>query len=127
MFKVNKRVSISASHQLELPYESACSNLHGHNWIINVEVLATALDKYGMVIDFSAIDSIVTLLDHDHINDRLIGNPTAENIAHWVAHKINELIKEDRGSNDYCWVSEVTVQETEGNIATWWPEQTSIR
>ena len=36
MFTVIKRLEISASHKLVLPYRSKCASLHGHNWIITV-------------------------------------------------------------------------------------------
>lgn len=36
MFTVIKRMEISASHKLVLPYRSKCASLHGHNWIITV-------------------------------------------------------------------------------------------
>ncbi|MBQ6659367.1 MAG: 6-carboxytetrahydropterin synthase, partial [Prevotella sp.] len=36
MYYVKKTMEISAAHQLQLDYESKCTNLHGHNWIITV-------------------------------------------------------------------------------------------
>ena len=36
MYTVSKRMEIAGAHQLRLPYESKCENLHGHNWIITV-------------------------------------------------------------------------------------------
>jgi len=29
-------MEIAGAHRLELDYESKCSNLHGHNWIVTV-------------------------------------------------------------------------------------------
>ena len=37
MYYVTKRIEISAAHKLSLDYESKCTSLHGHNWIVTVE------------------------------------------------------------------------------------------
>ena len=107
MFKVKKRLEISASHQLNLSYESKCENLHGHNWIIDVYLKSDTLNDDGMVMDFTHIKgSIQKQLDHKHLNDVLDFNPTAENIAKWVCDQL-----------EYCY--RVDVQESENNIATY--------
>ena len=106
-------MEIAGSHQLKLDYESKCENLHGHNWIITVYVMSEKLDSNGMVIDFTKLKSrIHGQLDHKHLNDIVDFNPTAENIALWVAQEVNVI---RRGACCY----KVTVQESEGNIATW--------
>lgn len=113
MFKVSKRMEIAGSHQLQLDYESKCKNLHGHNWYVTVYVKAEKLDHNGMVIDFTHIKKrIHDKLDHNHLNDVVDFNPTAENMALWIAQEVN-LIRQ--GASCY----KVTVQESEGNIATW--------
>mgnify|MGYP000001762538 FL=1 len=107
MFTVTKRIEISGAHFLHLDYESKCTNLHGHNWIITVTVQNDTLDRNGMVVDFSKIKEIVNQFDHHVINDVLGGlNPTAENIAKWLCDRIPHCIR-------------VSVQETEGNVATY--------
>ena len=67
MYYVKKRLEISAAHRLELSYESKCTTLHGHNWIITVECRAEHLNRDGM----------------------LPCNPTAENIARWVVDTVD--------------------------------------
>ena len=52
MFTVIKRMEISASHKLVLPYRSKCASLHGHNWIITVYCRSARLNSEGMVVDF---------------------------------------------------------------------------
>ena len=59
MYTVIKRMEISASHSLTLPYPSKCENLHGHNWIITVYCRSKELNEYGMVVDFSQIKEVV--------------------------------------------------------------------
>jgi len=53
MYYIQKRLEISASHYLKLDYESKCSVLHGHNWIVTVYCRAESLDANGMVTDFT--------------------------------------------------------------------------
>lgn len=114
MYKVSKRMEIAGSHQLSLDYESKCKNRHGHNWIVVVYVKSLELDKNGMVIDFTHVKKeIHDILDHNHINDVITDiNPTAENMAKWIADKVNLM-------RDGAVCYKVTVQESEGNIATW--------
>ena len=90
MYTVSKRLEVSASHQLQLDYPSKCQNLHGHNWIITVHARSEELDHNGMVIDFTIIkEKIHGRLDHKHINDVLGDiNPTAENMAKWIADEL---------------------------------------
>lgn len=105
MYYVKKRLEVSAAHKLCLDYESKCTSLHGHNWIITIECRARELNHNGMVVDFTHIKKqVMELLDHKVINDILPFNPTAENIARWVVDTIPN-----------CWRCEV--QESEGNCA----------
>ena len=107
MYYVKKRFEISAAHRLDLSYESKCTNVHGHNWIITVECRAKELNKEGMVTDFTHIKQLVMeRLDHSMINDVIEMNPTAENIARWIVDHVPN-----------CWRCEV--QESEGNSAAY--------
>lgn len=107
MYYVKKRMEIAGAHQLKLPYESKCANLHGHNWIITVYCRSKELTKYGMVIDFKNIKKMVQdRLDHQYLNDVINFNPTAENMAKWICDNV-----------PYCY--KVEVQESEGNTATY--------
>ena len=65
-----------------------CKNLHGHNYVLEVEVVGSiSLHENagnGMVIDYSLLDEIIkreviSPLDHTNLND-IIPNPTAEHI-----------------------------------------------
>lgn len=105
MYYVKKRLEISAAHRLALSYESKCSQLHGHNWIVTVECKAETLNEDGMVVDFTHIKRLVQdRLDHAVLNDVLPFNPTAENLAKWIADTV-----------PCCYRCEV--QESEGNLA----------
>ena len=75
-------MEVSASHSLSLSYESKCTNLHGHNWVITVYCKSEKLNADGMVCDFTHIKELLKeKLDHRNLNEVLPFNPTAENIA----------------------------------------------
>lgn len=105
MYYLEKTIEISAAHYLQLPYESKCRRVHGHNWQITVYCKAAELDENGMVTDFGLIKHIVTdRFDHQILNEQMDVNPTAENIARWICDHV-----------PHCY--RVRVQESEGNVA----------
>lgn len=107
MYYIQKTFEVSACHHLVLDYESKCTRLHGHNWIITVCCKSRELNSNGMVCDFTLVkERIHGYLDHGNLNELLPFNPTAENIARWCTEQIPECYK-------------AVVQESEGNIATY--------
>lgn len=107
MYYVRKRLEVSAAHRLNLGYESKCSSLHGHNWLITIDCRSKELNADGMVADFTHIKNLIMgMLDHKVLNDVVPFNPTAENIARWVVDSIPT-----------CYRCEV--QESEGNMAAY--------
>ena len=100
-------MEVAGSHQLNLSYESKCSRLHGHNWLITVFLASSELNADGMVVDFKYIKKTIHgYLDHGNFNELLPFNPTAENIARWITDQIPQ-----------CYMTRV--QESEGNVAVY--------
>ena len=105
MYTITKRMEISGAHILSLDYESKCTKLHGHNWIITVTAQSETLNHNGMVVDFTHIkQKIQEQLDHRNLNEVLSFNTTAENMARWICEQVPACFK-------------VMVQESENNIA----------
>lgn len=108
MYEVKKRLEISAAHKLKLDYESKCTNLHGHNWIVDVYLRSETLDQNGMVMDFTHIKKkIQDKFDHKIINEVVDFNPTAENLAKFICDELQP----------FCY--RVDVQESTDNIASY--------
>jgi len=109
---VSKRMEIAGAHNLTLPYQSKCENLHGHNWTVITYCKSHSLTDYGMIVDFAKVkEAIHGYLDHGYINELIHSmNPTAENMAKWICNKVTEICEVG-----FCY--KVEVQESEGNIA----------
>lgn len=111
MYEVKKRIEISAAHRLDLSYESKCTALHGHNWIIDIYLRSHRLNRDGMVMDFTEIKRLISdELDHKILNDVLPFNPTAENLAQYICDKLSPL----------CYRVDVT--ESENNTASYYKQ-----
>jgi len=91
MFTISKEFHFSASHILEgLPIGHQCGRLHGHNYIFIIELKSKVLNEVGFVKDYGELkevkDYIDKTLDHRHLNDVFVFNPSAELMARHMYH-----------------------------------------
>ncbi|MFD1696016.1 6-pyruvoyl trahydropterin synthase family protein [Roseibium aestuarii] len=122
MFRIWKEFHFSASHQLfGLAEDHPCGRLHGHNYVVEVELEADDLDDTGFVRDYRDLGPFKAYLDdsldHRHLND-VLGDDgvTAERMA--------------RHFHDWCktrWpeVTAVRVRETPKTCAEYRPRQSA--
>ncbi|MEH6629752.1 MAG: 6-pyruvoyl tetrahydropterin synthase family protein [Halopseudomonas aestusnigri] len=76
MYRISKQFAFSASHQLiGVPEGHPCSRLHGHNYIVEIELSGETLNEAGFVRDYLELGElkkyIDDVLDHRHLNEVL--------------------------------------------------------
>lgn len=87
MYRITKEFHFSASHQLiGLSEDHQCARLHGHNYVVIVELASETLNRHGFVRDYLELAPLKTYiddrLDHRHLNDVLNDDlVTAEKLA----------------------------------------------
>lgn len=91
---ITKEFTFDAAHKL-LNYKGPCSNLHGHTYRLQITI-SGAVKKNGVVMDFSDLKKVVeervlAKLDHVYLNN-VIHQPTAENIAVWIWHRLEKYL-----------------------------------
>ncbi len=113
MFEIIVRQRFSAAHQIE-GYPGDCSELHGHNWMIELCIGVSELNELGMALDFrrakEILGEIIGKLDHTFLNDNPFcagGNPTAERIAELIYNGVTGKVP------DGVSINSVTVWESE--------------
>jgi len=85
-----------------------------------------------MLIDFGELRRLLrevcAELDHKDINTHPYftqANPTAENIARWVFVRLKELMKAGGFPEASIQIREITVEETDGSVASYSEAYTS--
>lgn len=95
MYVITKDFSFSAAHQLNLGANHQCSRMHGHNYIVRVELSAGSLDDAHMVFDYGGLrpfgEHVAKRLDHRYLND-VLDNPTAERLAAFLWGQLQTFI-----------------------------------
>jgi 6-pyruvoyltetrahydropterin/6-carboxytetrahydropterin synthase len=119
-------------------HEGKCQNLHGHNYVLEIFVTGREQDAVGRILDFKQLKQAVNdwlsenwdhafiLWDqdenglaairssHPHRIYELPSNPTAENMAMYLLHKVCPRILASTGASAYkvrLWESEETCAE----------------
>lgn len=92
--RIGKEYAFSAAHKLtKVPDWHPCARLHGHNYLVEVEVRGDVSERNGFCngLDFADIDKdvkpVIEKLDHQFLND-FIENPTAERIAQYILDEV---------------------------------------
>lgn len=137
MYTLKTNESFDSAHFLA-GYEGKCSNIHGHHWVVEIEVGSECLEmggnNRGMIVDFSRLKAdlkkIVDALDHCLIAEigslkkktleafneehfkvvEVMFRPTAENFAKFFYDEMKE-----KGYQ----VLKATVYETPKNCAAY--------
>ena len=114
MWKIGKRFSFDASHQLPgLPEGHKCARLHGHTYTVEVVLEAEKLVGPGFVSDFGDLEPFRRYLhehfDHRHLNEVVgVEAPTSERLARGFADWILENLTDGLAGN----LAAVRVSET---------------
>ncbi|MDY6055169.1 6-carboxytetrahydropterin synthase [Micrococcus sp.] len=95
--EISKDFDFSASHRLDgLPRVHQCSRLHGHNYRVRLSIVGSIVEP-GFVVDYGELAFFKRwmdeTLDHRHLNDVMDSNPTAENLAAWMASLVGERLR----------------------------------
>jgi len=121
MFELSVEVSFSAAHQLR-GYKGKCENMHGHNWKVQISVMAETLNEIDLAIDFHDLkrmtNEVIAPLDHAFLNDIFPfteKNPSSENMAKWIFDSLKKKITDERVR-----VSAVSVWESDTASATYY-------
>ena len=121
MYKLKILTSFAAAHCL-INYQGDCENLHGHNWKVEVAVMAQELDKAGLGIDFKILkqetNGLLRTLDHKYLNDldpfRDI-SPSSENISRYLYEELSKRLNDGNIK-----VESITVWESDNAAATYY-------
>lgn len=95
MYRLTIKTGFAAAHNL-INYQGDCENLHGHNWKVEVTVVARELDAAGLAIDFKVLKKETNLLldelDHKYVNQHEFFkaiSPSSENIARYLFQQLS--------------------------------------
>jgi 6-pyruvoyltetrahydropterin/6-carboxytetrahydropterin synthase len=115
VYEIYIKDHFAAAHVLK-GYDGNCSNMHGHNWMVEAYIRCTRLNKLGFGLDFmdakAVITDILARLDHTTLNDVAEfshTNPTSENIAKFLYTEMSRRL-----NTEHIKVSKVMVMESPG-------------
>jgi 6-pyruvoyltetrahydropterin/6-carboxytetrahydropterin synthase len=121
MYRLKIVTSFAAAHCL-INYQGDCENLHGHNWKVEVAVVAQELDRAGLGIDFKILkretNDLLKTLDHRYLNELAPfreTSPSSENLARYIYHELSLKL-----NTDNIKVEMVTVWESDFASASYY-------
>ncbi|UVK76871.1 MAG: 6-carboxy-5,6,7,8-tetrahydropterin synthase [Sodalis sp. Fse] len=104
-----KDFTFESAHRLHyVPLGHKCGRLHGHSFLVRIEINGEVDPHTGWIIDFADLEtvcqSLLNQLDHHYLNDIPgLENPTSEMLAHWIWQKLKPQLPQ---------LSGVTIKET---------------
>ena len=140
---LTRRVIFAAAHRYRRPdwddarnaaTFGACArpNYHGHTYTCDVTVSGPIDETTGMIVDLGLLDRILATevrdrFDHRNINldvpefgeGKLI--PTGENLARYIAQRVQAAVARERGGRTDVRVSDVRVAEDPTLSSTYRP------
>jgi 6-pyruvoyltetrahydropterin/6-carboxytetrahydropterin synthase len=114
MYKIGIEYQFESAHYLKgVPKGHKCARLHGHNYILIVELQSENLDATGFIVDYFDLkpikDYINAEVDHRLLNDVFNFNPTVENMTEFFYHKFKAMFPE---------ICKITLKETPTTYAS---------
>jgi 6-pyruvoyltetrahydropterin/6-carboxytetrahydropterin synthase len=123
MYELTIETGFASAHQLR-GYRGKCENLHGHNWKVQISVMAERLNEIDIAIDFHDLkriaNEVISPLDHAFLNDIFPfteKNPSSENIAKWIFDSMKKKINDGN-----LRMSAVTVWESDTASASYYED-----
>jgi len=123
VYEIYVKDHFAAAHALK-GYDGNCSNLHGHNWIIEAYIQCRKLNKLGIGIDFrdvkGVLKDVLSKLDHTNLNDIAefgAVNPTSENLAKFLFIELSLRLNTESTK-----VKKIMVFESPGCGSAYWEE-----
>ncbi len=98
--EIYKEFHFEAAHRLpNVPEGHKCARLHGHSFHLRLVISGDVGEDSGWIMDFAELKThfgpIYDQLDHHYLNDIPgLENPTSENIARWIWHKLKPQLPE---------------------------------
>jgi 6-pyruvoyltetrahydropterin/6-carboxytetrahydropterin synthase len=89
-----KDFTFEAAHLLpNVPVGHKCGRLHGHSFVVRLEITGEVDKHTGWIIDFAELKATfkptLDRLDHYYLNDiHGLENPTSEVLAEWIWNQI---------------------------------------
>ena len=89
----------AAPHLPNVPEGHKCGRLHGHSFLVRLEITGEVDAHTGWVMDFAelkaAFKPLYDRLDHNYLNDIPgLENPTSEVLAKWIWDEMKPLLPE---------------------------------
>ncbi|MBG3080136.1 6-carboxytetrahydropterin synthase QueD [Proteus mirabilis] len=93
-----KDFQFEAAHHLpNVPEGHKCGRLHGHSFLVRLELTGEVDTQSGWLIDFAdvkaAFKPTLDRLDHYYLNEiEGLENPTSEVLAKWIWHQVKPVL-----------------------------------